>query len=377
MGGGGDAHLDRGGAPPPAAAPDAHPGRLELMRRAFADALRRHPGAVREDAYAFAGRPVRLRVVGVELAARTQRAFAHLRGAGATAGPRLEIDLWDEAETGVSFLAEAAATELDRSWIACDGTITATPDGRYVSFRYQDSVTILDRHQQRMVSCRRSGATLSSGEHSKPYVLMLSIWFHDRGVQVLHCGLVARRGAGVLLPGASGTGKSTTALTAVTQGLEFLGDDFVGLECAGDGGFVGHSLFNSTCLVPEMLDRFPDVPRGAIADGFPGEEKPILFLSEIHPERVRATVPLRAIVLLRIRQPRTEIRPASRAEALRELAASTLHTVVPRPGRDALEKMAALVERVPAFWLRLGPDRGDIAPSLDRILSRLGHGDAA
>jgi hypothetical protein len=378
MGEGGDAPRERSHGPARTASTDGRPGRLETMERAFAAALGRHPGAVREERYAFAGRPVRLRVVGARLAARLHRAFAHLRRhAAADVEPMLAIDVWDEEETGVSDLAAAESTELDRRWIACDGTISATPDGRYVSFRYQESVAILDRRQQRLVSCRRSGSHLSSGECSKPYVLMLSIWFHDRGVQLLHCGLVARRDAGVLLPGASGTGKSTTSLMAAAQGLEFLGDDFVGLERAGDGGFCGHSLFSTACLVREMLDRVPDIGRNAVEDGFPGEEKPILFLSEIYPGRMRATVPIRALVLLRIRQPRTEIRRARRAEALRELAASTLHTVVPRPGRAALEQMGALVERVPAFWLLLGPDLGDIAPSIERILSSTGHADAA
>jgi len=42
---------------------------------------------------------------------------------------------------------------------------------------------------------------------------------------------------------------------------------------------------------------------------------------------------------------------------------------VPRPGRDALEMMSALVERVPAYWLLLGPDLADIRPSVEQILS--------
>lgn len=362
-------------AGPGAAAVHHPPARLADMQRAFAAALARHPEAVHEAAYRIAGRPVRLRVVGDRLAARTQRPFAHLQLRGGATPAGLTIDVWDEEETGVSYLAGAAATELDRRWIACDGTITATPDGRYVSFRYQDSVTILDRRAQHMVSCRRSGSCLSSGECSKPYVLMLSIWLHDRGVQVLHCGLVARRGAGVLLPGASGTGKSTTSLAAMTQGLALLGDDFVGLERAGDAGFAGHSLFSSVCLTRDMLARWPAIRPEAIADGLAGEEKPIVFAAELHPARLCATVPIRALALLRIRQPRTGIQPAGRGEALRALAASTLHTVVPRPGRSALETMGGLAERLPAFWLSLGPDLADVAPSIDAILARVGHGD--
>jgi hypothetical protein len=357
------------GSPQPAQAPGAEPARVHRMRGAFLEALRRHPDRLRDELYLFAGRPVRLRVLGAGLAARTHRAFGHLRRARDAAKPLLTIDLWDETEASVPGLPDAAATDLDRQWIACDGTLTASPEGRYVSFRYRDSVLILDRHTQHMIGCRRNGAQLSGGEYSKPLLLMLSIWYHDLGVQLLHTGLIAHDGAGVLLPGESGSGKSTTSIAGLAQGLEFLGDDFIGLERSPAGGFVGHSIFSTACILRENLARFPEYRPHAVEDSFAADEKPILFLSEIHPERIRATVPIRAVVLLRVGNESTEIRPARRAEALRHFAASTLHTVVPRPGRDALRMIGELVEQVPAWWLLLGPDLRSIRPSIERIVS--------
>jgi hypothetical protein len=353
-----------------ALAADDAPPRVQALQRGFAQALARQPGQMRESAYEFAGRPVALRVVGVRLAERIQRPFAHLRRPDATADPRaLRIDLWDEAETGVPFPSGGTAHQLEQQWVACDGMLRASSDGRYVSFQYQDSITLLDRHGQRMIGCRRSGSHLSRGECSKPFVVMLTVWYSDQGVQVLHAGLIARGGAGVLIPGESGTGKSTTSLAAIAHGLEFLGDDFVGLEPAGDGSFRGHSLFGTACLTRTGLDRFSDVQRHAVEDRFPEEEKPILFVAEIYPERLRASVPIHAVALLRIGAESTMIRPAGRGEALRQFAASTLHTVVPRPGRAALEMMAGLVERVPAAWLHLGPDPAEVPGSIERLLA--------
>ena len=347
----------------------AAPARADGMRRAFREATKAHPGALSVEEYVFAGRPVRLRIVGRRLAERTHRAFAHLRRDGAPAARPFYIDVWDESETGGQVLPQAAAMELDRRWVACDGTLTASPDGRYVSFRYEESVTLLDRQEQSMISCRRSGSHLSTGDCSKPYVLMLSIWYHDRGVQLLHAGLVAHERGGLLLPGASGTGKSTAALAAVTQGLDFLGDDFVGLERVDGGAFRGHSIFSTVCLTRQTLARFAEVRPHAVEDSFEVEDKPIVYVSELYPARIRDTVPIRAVVLLSKGHARTEITPARRADALRAFAASTLHTVVPRPGREALDRLAALVERVPAYWLRLGPRLEDIGPSLSAIAS--------
>jgi len=207
------------------------------------------------------------------------------------------------------------------------------------------------------------------GEYSKPLLLMLSIWYHDRGVQLVHAGLIAREGAGVLLPGESGTGKSTMSLAGAAQGLGFLGDDFVGLERAGDGIFLGHSIFNTVCIARDGLDRFPTIRAHAVEESSPEEEKPILFLSEIYPDRIERTVPIRAVALLGIGRDRSQVRPARPAAAMRQVAASTLHTVVPRPGRDALQLIGELVARVPAYSLLLGPDLREIRRSIDRILS--------
>jgi hypothetical protein len=353
----------------PPASMDEAPTRVRRMVDAFAEALARHPAAVRDEAYLFAGRPVRLRIVGAGFAERTHRAFGHLRPpVGEAASPVLTVDLWDETETGVAGLEDAASTDLDRQWIACDGQLTASPDGRYVSFRYRDSVTVLDRRGGRMIGCRRDGSHLSGGEYSKPLLLMLSIWYHDRGVQMLHTGLIAHDGAGVLIPGESGTGKSTTSIAGVAQGLGFLGDDFVGLERRADGSFLGHSIYNTACVVRDnLLGRFPDLRTHAVQAALPEEEKPILFLSEIFPDRVRRTVPIRAVVLLRVGNERTQLRRARPAEALRRFAASSLHTVVPRPGREALQMIGELAARVPAYWLLLGPDLRDIPAGIARI----------
>lgn len=355
----------------------APPEPMRKMDSGFADALGGHPALVQEAVYAFAGRSVRLRVVGSGFGQRTHRAFSHLLAQGNGNGqPILRIDLWDETETAIPCPIDAGSIDFDRQWVAAGGTLAASPDGRYVSFRFQDSIAVLDRHRQRILGCRRNGSGLSGGEYSKPLVLLLSVWYHDRSMQVLHAGLIARGGVGVLLPGESGTGKSTTCVASISQGLEYLGDDFVGLEHSADGGFLGHSLFSTACLARKDLSRFRGIGQRAVEDGAPGEEKPILFLSEIYPDRLLATVPIRAVVLLRVGCERTEIHPARRPEALRGFAASTLHTVVPRPGREALRMIGALVEQVPAWWLLLGPELNDLAPSINQILTQAAGRDA-
>jgi hypothetical protein len=341
------------------------PDLLERMDAAFQEALAASAFPVTIERYRFAGRAVGMRVLGGVLGERTRRAFAHLVDPSDPEAGGFRIDLWDERETGVPLPSYA---EPGPQWIACGGTLGVSPEGRCVSFRFADSITVLDRLDQRMIGCRRNGSYLSGGEFSKPLQLLLSVWLYDRGVQLVHAGLLSREGHGILLPGESGSGKSTTSLAAALQGLDFLGDDFVGIERDG-GVFLGHSVYSTACLTAANLERFPELGPLAVKSTAAQEEKPILFLSEICPQRLPPTARVRAVALPRIRQDRTEIRRATRAEALRQLAASTLHTVVPRPGREALQMLGELVESVPAYWVNLGPDLGDIGPVMDQILA--------
>lgn len=351
------------------------PEPVARMREAFAAAAA-SGAATHELTGVLAGRPVRVRVVGALLAERTLRPFAHLREAAASSEPAaLEIELWDEAETGVACPLAGGPLGLGEERLAAGGTLAASPDGHAVAFRYEGSITLLDREAGRLVGCRRSGSQLSGGERSKPFVVLLSVWLHDRGAQLVHAALVARGGAGVLVPGVSGSGKSTTALGCVVQGLDYLGDDFVGIEPT-TAGFLGHSLYDTACLARDGLARFPGLQALAVDDGFPGEEKPILFLSDRFPERLRRTVPVRAIVLLDVGRPRTGLARVGRPEALRELAASTLHTVVPRPGRAALALLGALVEQAPAWRLSLGPDLDGLDDAIARVVADSGGATA-
>lgn len=54
------------------------------------------------------------------------------------------------------------------------------------------------------------------------------------GLLMWHSAAVARDGAAILLPGVSGSGKSTTALNLLTLGYQFLADDLVLLRTRGN-----------------------------------------------------------------------------------------------------------------------------------------------
>ncbi|MGH7834310.1 MAG: hypothetical protein ACREQK_11745 [Candidatus Binatia bacterium] len=346
---------------------DAAAARLRtIVHLGFQQALRRFPDRLHEAHFVFGGCPVRIRIVGREMAGSITLPFSHLRQSEPEQRvPELCIDLWDESETGIRFSVEV---QNDNGPFK---TMTAlSPDGRFVGQRRRNSLTCYNREAGHIIGSVIWRNQLSVYERGKPLDRALLEWHNDRNVQIIHAGLVAWRGQGVLLAGKSGAGKSTTALACFFDGFDFLSEDFVGLQKAPGGSFVGHSIYNSVFLKIDHLKRFPNlVPY--VTQGMPHEEKHFVFLSQIVPYRFERDVPIRALVLPRIvDKSNPSFRPASKGEALLALGPSSFLEIPNRGlGVRGLEKIAQLIERVPCFWLETNKDLASIPHRVQEILS--------
>jgi hypothetical protein len=231
-------------------------------------------------------------------------------------------------------------------------------------------VTWLDRQARQLVAWRSSAAEYSLYERTKPLRLMLRVWYDDEHVQFVHSGLVARVGHGALLAGGGGAGKSTTSLACLRAGLDFLGDDFIGLEEQPDGSFVGHSLFSTVRLERHQMARFPDLSEQALVSRDALDPKSLLFLTEIFPERLPRAAAIRVLLLPRVVDAEiSRLAPASPAQALLALAPSTVIAAL-GPGFQGFERLARLVRSVPTYWLELGRDLRSIPACVDEALAR-------
>jgi hypothetical protein len=343
---------------------------FRAMEAVFARALRAESDAVCESDFRFAGRGVRMRVVGRRLMEHLSRPFEHLGvGRSASAPRRLTIDLWDEGEARVSRPPERVGDDLGRSWLIEGGLLTVSPGGRFVRYERPGSVAWLDRSTERIVGWYASAEQLSVYERTKPLRIISSLWYHDQDVEIVHAGLIARDGRGVLIGGPSRAGKSTTALACLGAGFGYLGEDFVGLEEV-DGLFTGYSLYGSVRLEHGHLERwFPDLAGRAVRADEPDQDKSLLLLSSLFPARLEPRVTIRAVALPRvvdIFQPR--LRPASKAEALLRLAPGSLFLGLPS-GARGWDRLARLVECVPSYWVELGADLQPAPRLVQQILN--------
>lgn len=282
--------------------------------------------------------------------------FAHLQS------PRGSVHRAD-LHIAVAALRERDAAALALEDVPDTGIVTSA-DGVIVHL-HRHSVVVFDRAAGRIRALAGSADGVASWQRAKPLQLPLSIFFADRGVDLLHGGLVSLDGNGILLAGAGGSGKSTLTVAALLEGLDFLGDDCVGVQHA-DGDFHGYSIFGSSCLERGHLQRF-SLPGAMPADGT--EPKAVLPMAQMFADRMAATTIIRAIVLPRVTHAeRVSVHPASAKEALLALAPSSiLKRAV--PAAHALARMAHLVREVPTFRLEMGP----VAEAGARIRTLLGE----
>jgi hypothetical protein len=339
---------------------------LADLRTGFERAARANPSQLSERFYRFGGGVVRLRVVGHALARLIDHPFAHLRLAAEPAGdPDLSIDLFDAAETGTP--CQLRSSPLAR------GHVTASADGRILVQERDSMKSAFDRHDGQIVSLAAGAELMPLTEHRCPLYLLLLLWHQDRGLPTVHAGLVARAGAGVLLGGPGGAGKSTTSLCCLLAGFQYLSDDYVALENISDGTFVGHGLYASAYLAPDHLERFPHLLPHAVEGTRPEEAKHAVLLADLFPDRLGRSATIRALVLPRVSRGRsTVVRPARKTEALLRLAPSSILQVPQaNTGQRSFRHLSRLVESVPTFWLELGRDMEEIPQRVSEILAEV------
>jgi hypothetical protein len=313
-----------------------------------------------ERRFSLAGGSVRLRIVGRLLANAMAPGFAHLPECGELSDGSLIASLWDKSASG-SMSASAGA--IDDFLPRRDLTAVST-DGRWVIYRRSGSVTCLDRSLARAVGYVDSADHLALVDRGRPLYAPLLLWLRDRGIAPVHAGLVVRNGRGILIAGESGSGKTTTVLNCLLAGFDFVSDDYVGLQARAQGGYDGHGLHGSVHVHPEHLRRFPVLLQHGIAGRRVEEDKVLIPLSQVFPQRLRPSHGIDLLVLPRVTgADRARLIPATKSQALFRLAPSSLWMVRHAKG-EGLPVLAALVERVPCYWLELGLDMGTIAPLL-------------
>ncbi len=272
----------------------------------------------------------------------------------------LQVRLWDSDSTGVPLPATPWSFD-DYP----DGGEIRGPDTDIISIAYRfdpGALSLLDRASGRAVFWIDAGSSVPGWMSAAPLRTILPWFIATTGGQFVHGAGVGLGGGGILIAGAGGSGKSTTALLCATAGLEYLGDDYV-IVGADD---ALHSAYGSGKLDDDSLRLMPQLEEWIVNDD-PELSKHVVMMSRAFPDRVVPQLTLHAVVLPHVTDSdRSRFRPASASDSLLALAPTTMFQL-PGAGRPALRFMADIARGVPTFHLDLGPPEG-VAESVSEFL---------
>ena len=174
-----------------------------------------------------------------------------------------------------------------------------------------------------------------------------------RGRYPLHAACVAHHGRGVVLPGASGSGKSTMAIALLRAGYSFLSDDMVFLAQGGTRVFAFPDELDVT---DETARMFPELAGFVGRPTPPGLPKHKLRVEEAFATQIDSECVAVALVVPRVtNREASRLTPLGRDEALLELVPNVLLTE-PESSQRHLDALGALARSVPCYRLETGRD---------------------
>jgi hypothetical protein len=315
-----------------------------------------------EKHFQVAGSRFSLALAGTALEPVLTPAFAHLRTP--PAGEGLTIHAWDAHSTGIS----PPPPVWSRVNYYGNSEVRGFAGGRIcAAFDVAlGMLSVYDIERRMAFVWLRGSRPVPVAILGTPLRIVLQWWADEHDRVLIHAAAVGTAEGAVVIAGASGAGKSTTALLALTRGLLYLGDDFVLVQPEPLPRV--HALYCSAKIDADTLaERFPalrattySVERG------PGE-KQVLFVHSSRPHQVPTSLPIRAVLLPVItNRASSRLIATGSGDALRALVPG----VLPVPGmrRFAVGRLARLSRKVPAYRFELGRDAGGIS---DTLLSAL------
>jgi len=314
--------------------------------------------------YRIAGMPVALHCGSAGGAQEMLRAIEPLAAPYDATPAVLSLYVWDGRGDGIVLPESSVLRRDDAPEEGLGGYAGDTLRAFYQPVA--GALSLLDTANGRATWWLRDVAAAPYYERAAPFKHVLQWWIADRGGAMLHSAAVGIDGSGLLIAGPSGSGKSSTALACVDAGFAFASDDYVLIDATHPPH--AHLAYATAKVVRSSLARHAH-HKSHFRNLAMDDEKPMLFVHDLAPERIGSPLALRAIVLPVVaHRAATLLTPIHPAEMLRALAPSSV-LLFPLAGDAAFRRMADLCRELPCFRAELADDPDDVAAALRGLLA--------
>jgi hypothetical protein len=319
--------------------------------------------------YLIAGEVIEVQIAGETLAPFLTPALRHRAIPKPNCAPDLTIRAFDSESTGIELPRPIWPND---AFTSHTGLISGISNERVqAAFDVGKGVfNMLDSVSGQGIYWIRDGLSHFQDDMAVPFRTQLYWWMRKRKRYFVHGGAVSKENDGLLLVGKGGSGKSTSTLSCLEAGWNYLADDFVliGLEPEA----YAYNVYQSARVNPDhYANHFTNFANSVTPYMKPVRAKTLLMLNDCFPGRIASECKLRALVFPRIADvPSPRLLPIESRQSFVGMVGSTLLTVPGVTPQD-LKQMAAVVNHLPNYALEIGGDPRQIPPLLEELLNRL------
>ena len=191
-----------------------------------------------------------------------------------------------------------------------------------------------------------------------------------RGFFGLHAAALVRDGAGYLLPGDTGTGKTTIALSLLKEGFQYLADDKVLLR-REDNGITALAFTRRFNIDPNISRYYPEL--GFLEDlkPLPGTTKRPFDISRVYQDTFLSRCrPMFLIHLQKTPFPKSRSFPISSNESFTRLVNQTIPSLRKEITEKQLQLFADLARGTESHLLQIGEDLNGAPKRFLKLLPR-------
>lgn len=308
--------------------------------------------------YRVAGDILCLEFAGNALEETLTRALSHLEILPPSPQPSMTICIWDSIST---------STPMPPPLYDHANVSTGKDENTFLHYQLgADTFHFFHPKKDKALYWIRSPAQIPWWETVSPLRILLNQWFERKDRLILHASAVATSDGGCLLAGPAGSGKSTTALSCLFNGMRYAADDL--LLASNDDEPMGYCLYSTAKLRRNTYSFLPHLAAYETRWKNSEPDKAVFFLSEAFEKTIVERFSIKAILLPQVVDAEeTTWVPAKALDALKALAPSSIF-LIPGAGRRKFEQMSRFVRKIPAYHLRLGRDHGRIPEVVSRLI---------
>lgn len=258
------------------------------------------------------------------------------------------VCIWDTAE------AKQGLPPLDWGRIQLNDYHGIRHEGIYFHyFKYIGALSVIDVDQHKAFYVVRDANALPWWVSGSPLQVIFHIWLLKQSCQLTHAAAVGNDCSAVLLTGKGGSGKSTTTLACLQEGLNYLSEDYCVLE---EKNLQVHSIYQSAKWRFPTRQLFPQYEKYIQNPESADQEKALIYYQDFFPHQVKKSLPVRAMLSLSVSEEKfPTIKAQDELSAWKNLFMSTA-AQLPFNDPRTLRLLQRVTQKLSCYHLALGRD---------------------